>query len=272
MAALHDSEALDALRQKIAGLENRPAFAESPALMAWTPSALLAAPPGLLSEIFAPERRAAGAALGFALGQARALLGPVRPALIVLQLAAETQDIGIPYGAGLAHLGFDPAAIVLGRLETIIDLLWTLEEAVACRAVAAVIADVAGHPRALDFTASRRLSLRAAASGPSNILLRYGREREASAAQMRWRIVLVLSTETMFDARAPAGPRFAVTLEKGRIGAARAADAGRTLILDWTNHGFVVANDGRSGGLDPAAAPAPGPASAALGDRRSQTG
>jgi protein ImuA len=273
MAALRNKEALDELRQKIAGLENRPAFAESPAPAAGTFSALLTAAPGLLTEIFAPERRAAGAALGFALGQARALLSSARPALIVLQLAPQAQEIGVPYGAGLVHLGFDPAAIVLGRIENVPDLLWAIEEAVCCRAVAAVIVDVAGHPKALDFTASRRLSLRAAASGTSIFFLRYGRDREASAAQLRWGLEPLLSIETPFDARAPAGPRFFATLEKGRIGAARlSADGGLTLTLDWTQNGFVVASDGRAAGLDPAAAPASGTAPAALGDRLSQAG
>jgi protein ImuA len=273
MAALRIREALDELRQKIAGLENRPAFAASPAPAAGTSSPPLAAAPGLLTEIFAPERRAAGASLGFALGQAQALLSPARSALIVLQLTTEAQDIGVPYGAGLAHLGFDPAAIVLGRLENVTDLLWAIEEAVCCRAVAAVIADVAGTPKALDFTASRRLSLRAAASGTSIFFLRYGREREASAAQLRWSLEPVLSAETPFDPRAPAGPRFSATLEKGRIGGARlGADAGLTFTLDWTQDGFVVASGGRAAGLDPAAAAASGAAPAALGDRRAEAG
>lgn len=271
MAALHNREALDELRQRIAGLENRPAFAQFPALAGGTEASLVT-PPGVLSEIFAPEQRAAGAALGFALGQARALLGASRPAIILLQLSAETQEMGVPYGAGFAHLGFDPETIVLGRLENMTDLLWAVEEAVACRAVAAVIADVAGAPRALDFTASRRLSLRAAASGTAIFLLRYGREREASAAQMRWGLEPVLSAETPFDARAPAGPRLSATLEKGRIGAARAAaGAGLTFTLDWTQNGFVVASDGRAG-LGAAPAAASGAAPAALGDRRAEAG
>ncbi len=272
MAGLRNREALDALRARIAGLENRPVLAEASSLESATPDQLLAAPPGLLHEIYTPERRNAGASLGFALGQAKSLLSAARPALIILQLGKEAQDMGVPYGAGLVHFGIDPQSVVLGRLETIPELLWALEEAVCCRAVAAVIADLAGSPKALDFTASRRLSLRTAAAGTSVFFLRYGREREASAAQLRWRLTPVLSTETMFDARAPAGPRFSASLEKGRIGAARAAaGAGLHLILDWTRDGFVVVDDSRElRGFGPAGTPSHGPEPAALGDRLSQ--
>lgn len=272
MAGLRNREALAALRARIAGLENRPVLAETSGLAGADPQSLLAAPPGIVQEIFTPERRNAGAALGFALGQARSLLGPARPALIILQLQAEAQDMGIPYGAGLAHLGIDPDAVVIGKLHSIVELLWAIEEAVSCRAVAAVIADVAGQPRALDFTASRRLSLRAAAAGTSLFFLRYGRDREASAAHLRWCLTPELSRETVFDPRAPAGPRFALTLEKGRLGPARiAAGTGFNFTLDWTRNGFVVV-DSRDGAVDRAGTAPHGAAPAALGHGLSQAG
>lgn len=270
MAGLHSTDALEALRARIAGLENRPLLAARATLAAATPEALLNAPPGLLHEVFSPELRNAGAALAFALGQARALLSPSRPAVIYLQLVADAQETGVPYGAGLAHFGFDPAALVIGRLGTITELLWALEEAVSCRAVAAVIADVAGHHKALDFTASRRLSLRAEAGRTSIFLLRYGEGREASAARFRWRIEPAVSGSAPFDPRAPAAPRFRARLEKGRLGAAmRAAGAGMDFMVDWIEHGFVVVGDGERDGRAAGAA-APGAAPAALGDRLSQ--
>src|SRR5690606_31798639 len=111
------------------------------------------------------------------------------------------------------------------RAATITELLWALEEALACRAVAAVIADLARPHKALDFTASRRLALRSAASGGSLFLTRYGRGREASAARYRWRVVPRPSRPAPWDARAPGGPRWRVTLEKGRLGTARPGTA-----------------------------------------------
>jgi protein ImuA len=218
-----------------------------------------------VQEIYADQRRDAGTAFGFALGQARTLLTARRPAFIVLSLAHEAQDIGLPYGAGIAHFGLAPEAMVIGRVETLTELFWALEEAIACRAVAAVIADVAGTPKTLDFTVSRRLSLRAASSGAAVFMLRYGLEREATAAQLRWHIAPEPSAPQIFDARAPGAPRLRATLEKGRH-----AREAISLLVDWTGHGFAVVD---TTGARDAAVTAPSRAlPAALGYRLSQAG
>ena len=59
--------------------------------------------------------------------------------------------------------------------RTTVELLWAVEEAIACKAVAAVIADVGHEAKVLDFTATRRLSLRSSSGGSSVFLIRYGR-------------------------------------------------------------------------------------------------
>lgn len=269
MAGLQ-SLSLSDLRARIERFENHPVLAETPELGS-DPLDLLKAPPGLLHEIFGHDLRDSAAALGFALGQARSLLTRDRPALLVVQLVKEAQDVGVPYGAGLMSLGIDPGAVVLGRVETMTEFLWAIEEAVNCRAVAAVVADLGRPHRELDFTASRRLSLRAASSGTSMFLLRYGEGREASAARLRWGLSPVLSGETMFDARAPNGPRFRARLEKGRLRSRRSA--GLELLLDWTKDGFVLAGDSAAAqGAPRRGAAVPRALPAALGDRLSQAG
>lgn len=266
---------LSALRAAIAAIEKRPPLAgEAVAAggprdrMGW--EALLAPPPGLLHDIHADETRNAGAAFGFALGLARGLLSPKRPALLVLQLSHESQDLGLPYGAGLLGFGLAPEALVLGRLATLAELLWAIEEAVACRAVAGVVAEVLGAPKALDFTASRRLALRAASGGASVFLLRHGALREASAARLRWRIEPAPSQPPRFDAAAPGAPRWRVTLEK-TASRQRPPAGGDTILVDWTEHGFAPASAdstemGGHGRAGPALA---GAHPAALGDRLS---
>ncbi|MEO5807871.1 hypothetical protein [Devosia sp.] len=240
MQALEKQQALAALRDKIAGIVDLPPLHASAVQRSIHSSpSLLSLPGGLLHEIFTDERRNGGAALGFALGSARDLLTSSRPAVIYLQLAREAQEMGLPYGAGLAAFGFDPEALLLIRADTITELLWAAEEAIACRAVAAVIVDVAGQPKALDFTASRRLSLRAAKDGASFFLLRYGTWREASAAQFRWHLRPVLSAETPFDARAPGEPRWLARLEKGAINTSQHEE----WLLGWTDHGFERIGD-----------------------------
>ncbi|MDP1730369.1 MAG: hypothetical protein Q8L54_04150 [Devosia sp.] len=270
-------EQMESLRARIAQIEKRPMLEEGAALPPrGAEQDLLAAPAGLLHEVFADERRDAGATLGFALAQARGLLSPERPAILCLQLTREAQDMGLPYGAGLKSFGIDPHGVVLIRAESIVELLWAIEEAVSCRAVAAVVADIGGRPKALDFTVSRRLSLRAASAGTSVFLTRYGEEREASAARLRWRVVPALSGTAAFDAHAPGGPRWRVELEKGRLGQTATARAGTVdFLLDWTENGFVVVDSSRTTegtSALPDRAPSSRAVPPALGDRLSQAG
>ena len=267
------------LRERIATIEKRPLLADATALTGdgLRPDsarrlAPLQAPAGLLHEIFADEQRDGGVALGFALGLARGLLTPERPAVLYLQLAHEGQDTGLPYGPGLLWFGLDPDQLIVGRMGNPAELLWAVEEAVACRAVAAVIAEVLGAPKVLDFTASRRLSLRAASGGASVLLVRYGQAREASAARLRWRISPASSQAPPFDDRAPGAARWQVVLEKGRLGPGLIS-AGHGFLLDWTRNGFASVDNGEAGGRRDVSRPAAyGAPSAALGDRLSQAG
>lgn len=269
---------LDALRAQIAALEKRPVLAGGAALVAQKPEAgkdellgLLNAPPGLLHEVFADEHRQSGTALGFTLALARSLIAHNRQALIYLQLSAEAQEIGLPYGLGFQNFGLTPDTLVIGRIGTIPELLWALEEALACRAVAGVIVDLASHPKALDFTVSRRISLRAAAAGTSAFLIRYGKGREASAARLRWHVKPEVSAGQPFDAGAPGNPRFVIEIEKLRLGQAAQTEQ-HHLILDWTENGFVSVDPAKQRPLAPLrrSAPPSRPQPAALGDRLSQ--
>lgn len=235
-------EALAALRSRIAALENRPPLGESGAdLRRKQVEGFLASAPGLLHEVFTPEERNAGATLGFSLGQARALIKPDRPAVFYMELAHESQERGLPYGPGLQTFGFDPRHLTLVRTQTMAELLWAIEEALSCRAVAAIIADIGGHPKILDFTVSRRLSLRAVSGGASVFLNRYGPQREASAAQLRWRVEPAVSKGQRFDPRAPGNARWQITLEKGLLSGDYITKRGDWK-LSW-NHGFELDAD-----------------------------
>ncbi len=262
---------LDTLRQQITALETNPLLKDTAATV---PAGWLATPRGSLHEVFAESGRDGGAALGFALAQARSLLDASRPAVLFMQLAADALELGLPYAHGLQSFGFDPERLVFVRPQTITELLWAVEEAVACRAVAAVVADIAQPHKALDFTASRRLSLRAAASGASVFLVRYARDREATAARYRWKIVPQLSGAPPFDDRAPGPPRWRVILEKGSLGKRRnATPAGDEYLVDWTDNGFTPTDPNRRDDAGVPRRPAlPHAASAALGDRLPQAG
>ena len=261
------------LKARIADIERRPVLSGGGAddRPARSPAGLLSVPPGALHEIFCDDLRNAGTALGFALGQARGLLGPGRPALILLQLVNDADETGLPYAPGLSQFGIDPEAFTLVRAGSITELLWALEEAVVCTAVAGVVADLAAAHKALDFTASRRLALRAEAAGTSAFLVRYGRGREASAARYRWRVMPAASAAPAFDARAPGLPRFSVSLEKGRLAGFA---GGVALEFDWTkDNGFALVESGAGAGVAAHRESAVSRSQpAALGNRLSQTG
>jgi protein ImuA len=198
---------------------------------------------------------------------------PARPAVFFLQPAHAGQEGGLPYAPGLAGFGLSPARLVLGRLAHVQELLWAIEEAVACRAVAAVIAELPEEAKALDFTASRRLSLRAAAGGASVLLLRYGENRAASAARLRWHVAPAPSAAPPFDALAPGRPRWRAVLERSGLPQS-ALRGGEEILLDWTENGFIPVRSSASGagtsGVRPP--PAPGSPPSLLGDRLVQAG
>ena len=258
---------LAALRDTIADIERKPALAEARAMVKNDAAGFPLLAGGLLQEMFTDERRNAGAVLGFALAQAKGLLNQQRLAVIYLQLAEEAQKLGLPYGPGLLSFGLAPDALILVRPANMAELLWAAEEAVACRAVAAVIADIGNPSRLLDFTASRRLSLRAAETGSSIFLLRYGAGREASAAHLRWQLLPAPSARQRHDAKAPGPLRWRARLEKGTL------IKQTEWLLGWTENGFsALASQRRSQDRIAAGAPLSRAVPAVLADRLPQAG
>ncbi len=281
------SRDLEALRQKIAALEKRPLLAEGASVIAQKatcrvaandtrprPLELLSAPAGVLHEIFADELQHNAIGLGFALGQARSLITSERQSIIYLQLTKATQELGLPYAIGLSQFGIAPERLVIGRVETLAELFWAMEEAIACRAVAGVIADIVGHPKALDFTVSRRLSLRTSDAGTSAFVLRYGPQREASAAKLRWWVGPHQSAEHAFDALSPGPLRFQVKIEKRRLGSKTQNAEGKSMIVNWTENGFVPIEPGKAKSATRLhhAAPLPGAFAPLMGDRLPKAG
>lgn len=258
---------LAALRDVIADIERKPALLDPVQRLGGAePDDFPALPGGLVQEIFADDIRTGGASLGFALAQAKHLVNPRRPAIFYLSLAGDAQKQGLPYGPGLSWVGVDPARLVLVQAANMAELLWAAEEVIACRAVAAMVAEVRGEPKLLNFTASRRLSLRAASSKVSLFLLRYGHGRASSAGHLRWHLRPERSGRLAYDERAPGAPRWLVQLEKGRIAGNRTQ-----WVLEWTKNGFATVSQPAARPGRPTA-PIYGSVSAVLGHRLSQAG
>jgi protein ImuA len=187
---------------------------------------------GALHEVAAAAHGDRPAVFGFAVAlTALALRAHSDPALLIA--ARRSFDaFGKPYGHGLCRLGLDVSRLILVETRSDKDALWALEEALRSKAVAIVVGAVESD---LDLTRSRRLSLAAAASGTSLVLLRPPRVTGASAALTRWRIAAAPAARD----RLLASPRWSVALERCRNGR-----SGQWL-LEWDHvtHRFRMAQE-----------------------------
>lgn len=146
-----------------------------------------------------------GAAAGFVLAAL-----PVGRVLWV-QDRLSRAETGAPFlpGVGRALLRLE-----LGRAQ---DVLAAMEDGLRSIALAGVVGELYGSPRALDFTASRRLALRAEAAGLPCWLIRHAAPvADASAARMRWRLAALASLPDPDDPAAPGLPRWRAELFRGR--------------------------------------------------------
>lgn len=167
------------------------------------------------SEVFANGREASGAAtaLALALDGLRAR-GDAGHAVLWVQDAASLRLTGRPYRAGL------PAPLrtrlIHVAAKSCQDALFALEEGVRCRELACVIGEIAGNPKALDMTASRRLSLAAEQYGVPLFLVRLDAARDLSSARMRWHVRAAPSPPPRWNAQAPGTPAWHAELFRAR--------------------------------------------------------
>ncbi len=121
-------------------------------------------------------------------------------------------ESGAPYGPGLESFGLTPERLLTVAAARARDLLWAMEEALRCRAVAAVIGEV--RHGEIDSVAVRRLSLAAAGSGALALLLRASPPSDASTAATRWIVSAAPDASfTMELTRNRRGPLGAWTLQ-----------------------------------------------------------
>ena len=123
---------------------------------------------------------------------------------------------GRPCEAGMRAalgLGAPLLRVEVGRPR---EVLWAMEEGAGCAGLSAVIGEIHGSPRALDFTATKRLALRAEASGVSVWLIRAGGARDPSAARERWSVGSLPSGPHPDDPEAPGAPLWDAELFRAR--------------------------------------------------------
>ena len=96
------------------------------------------------------------------------------------------------------------------------DALWAMEEGLRCSGLSAVIGEIWGDPKTLDFTATRRLAVASERSGVAAFLIRLGGHANLSGARMRWRIASAPSLFNDLDPRAPGLPAWNAELFRAR--------------------------------------------------------
>lgn len=163
--------------------------------------------PHTLSEAFACTPTDASA-VGFVLSRLPRTNAPI----LWVQDRLSRKEAGRP---ALAGIGADRPVIMVD-LSRAVDVLWAMEDGLRCCALAAVIGEVWGDPPALDFTATKRLALRAEAADVSCWLIRRAASPYLSAARDRWRIASLPSVAHPHDVHAPGAPRWSLDLFRSR--------------------------------------------------------
>jgi len=184
-----------------------------------------------LHEVRSQTTRDSIAATGFAIAVlARLAEADDRPILLVIEAGA-LSEAGHPYGPGLDRFGLDSRQLFIVRTKRPGESLWVFEEALRCRGLAAVLAEIRGQPPQLDLTASRRLALRARDNGVMGLLLRQASAAEPGAAATRWHVSPRPASVTDDFAAGIGQPAWRLDLERNRNGPTGTFD------LEW-NHGI----------------------------------
>ncbi|MFQ6548437.1 ImuA family protein [Aestuariibius sp. 2305UL40-4] len=166
----------------------------------------------ILSEVFSATGACAVPA-GFVLAQLPRGAFSGRP-ILWIQDRLSLREAGRPY------LGGSPEGLRILRVAVSrpVDALWAMEEGLGCDGLAAVVGEVWGDPQAVDFTATKRLAMRAETQGRPAWLIRRAASPDLSAARRRWRLGPLPSLPCEDDLQAPGQPRWAAELFRTRTG------------------------------------------------------
>lgn len=190
----------------------------------WRPGLAASQGSAMHSEIFASSREGAGvaAALALALDDWRSMPrsetggegADDARSILWVQTRDAARLTGRPYRPGLPDtVG---SRLIHVQAEKAEDALFALEEGLRCRDFAFVIGEMAGNPRALDFTASRRLTLTSEKHGIPLFLVRLDARRDLSSARMRWEVAAAPSSLPRWNVQAPGAPAWRAELFRAR--------------------------------------------------------
>jgi protein ImuA len=184
---------------------------------------------GALHELSPAMPSCLGPVTGFALTLAARISGSKQ--VLLIQPAFAGCEAGSLYAPGLALFGLPLRRVLMLRVTRPIEVLWAMEEALKCPAVACVIAELPNDGSIADLTATRRLTLAAREGDGFGLMCRHRPSPFASAAETRWEIAAAESHPDRFGGLGRAA--FSLSLTKNRRG-----PTGRWTVA-WDHHDRV---------------------------------
>lgn len=171
--------------------------------------------PASLHEIVPAAPRDAGAAAGFMLALAARATDNRRHTLWI-QSDFATLEAGDIYGPGCDLFGLPASRLLILKVPRPLDVLCAMEDALRCRALASVIAELPKDGSIADLNATRRLTLAAREGGGFGFLLRHRPSPLTSAAETRWQVAAAPSRPDRFGGLGRTA--FTLSLIKNRHG------------------------------------------------------
>lgn len=174
---------------------------------------------GALHEMTPAQPVDLAAATGFVLalaGQASRQRGQEAKEVLWILTDYAAMEGGGPYGPGLDLYGLASERLLMLRVPRPIDAFWAMEEALRCRALSAVLAELPEKGADADLTVTRRLTLAARDGAGFGLLLRHYARPGPVAAATRWRIAAASIRPDRYGGLGPAA--FDLTLFKNRCG------------------------------------------------------
>lgn len=167
------------------------------------------------------------AALGFATCLLHQLSGAQNLPVLWCSMGRDLDHPPHLYPHGLPFLGLNPDNLLHVEVKNEKDMLWVLEEGLSSASYPLLIAAITRPEKTYDFTASRRLSLRAARHGGTLLLVRHHTSdhpasgRGSTAAVTRWSVTSRPSQPIFFENATVPGfgpPRWQVALTRCKRG------------------------------------------------------
>jgi|EndMetStandDraft_3_1072993.scaffolds.fasta_scaffold05203_4 protein ImuA len=178
-------------------------------------------PSAALTEIRLAEPRGGGGGAGFLAGVASLCGASAERPLLWISERHVKAELGVFYAPGLRTFGLDPSSLLLVHTRRLQEALWAAEEAAGSGGAALVVLEVSGNPHLLGLEGTRRLHVRARASGLPLVLLRQAGQPEATAAPLRLQIAPAAAgavPDLSHIGRLVGQPAFDVAVEKSASG------------------------------------------------------